>query len=115
MPTTLVDIPEVSLGDIDVASIDYTPYLDAGELLTGTPTVNEVTTTDLTFANKAVNIAAVVIKGVTVAIGKAVQFKFSGQQQAADGSPKLYRVRVSVLTNATIARTKVVDVRFRCR
>ena len=113
MTVELVDIGILSVGDVDVFAIDYTPYLDASETLASVSTPVELTSTDLTFANVAVNAAAVVIKGVTVAIGKAVQFKVSGQQLDS-GSPKLYRVKVTAITNSSPARTKVVNVKFRC-
>ena len=108
MPITLDQVASLSVGDSEVAAIDYKDILDSGELLTGTPTVVEVTTTDLTLSNKVVNTVALTIDGRTCAIGKAVQFKVSGQL-AAQG---LYRVRVTVSTDATVARTFVRDVIF---
>lgn len=107
MAVTLEQQPQISEGDVDVVSIDYTSYLDSDETLSGTPTVTEVTTADLTLASKAVSSAALVILGRTVAIAKAVQFSVSGQQ-----SGTTYRVRVSVATSAS--RTKVVDVLLVC-
>jgi hypothetical protein len=101
--------PRISQGDIDVVSLDFRqtddPYLDTGELLTGTPTAVEQTTGDLTIASMAVNTAAIEIEGRAVAVGEAVQFKVSGQQ-----SGTTYRIRVTATTDATIARTKIVDV-----
>lgn len=108
MPITLEQRPVVSAGDVEMVGIDYTDWLDSGELLTGTPTVAEVTTTDLTLSNKAVNSTAVTILGTSVAVGKAVQFKMSGQSAG-----KTYRVRVTVSTDATPARTAVRDVLIR--
>lgn len=108
MPITLPQRPILSVGDVDVASIDFQDYLDAGELLTGTPTVVEITTTDLTLANKTVNTSALIIDGRSVAVGKAVQFKVSGQVAG-----KTYTVQVTVSTDATIARTKTCYVIFR--
>lgn len=109
MPLECSQRPRISAGDTDVAAIDFTPYLDSGELLTGTPTVVEVTSTDLTLANKAVSTAALTIDGNSVAAGAAVQFKVSGQVAS-----KTYRIRVTATTDATIARTKVVDVLLEC-
>lgn len=107
MTKSLPQIPCLSEGDVDMVAIDYTDWLDSGELLTGTPTAVEVTTEDLTLANKAVSTSSLTINGVTVATGKAVQFSVQGQQAGT-----LYTVRVTVSTDATPARTAVRDVRF---
>ena len=106
MPYLLDQQYVISTGDTDVISINYTDYLDSGELLTGTPTVVEVTTSALTLSNKAINTATYVEAdtGNTVAISKAVQFKISCTTAG------VYRIRVTVSTNATVARTKVVDI-----
>lgn len=109
MAVTLEQRPTISFGDIEVVSIDYTPWLDTGESLTGTPTVAEQTTAHLTFANIAVSTGAKTILGCSVAAGKAVQFKVSGQQAGTK-----YRVRVTVSTSATPARTAVRDIIIRC-
>lgn len=105
MAITLKHKPLVSVGDVDVMSIDYSDYLDTGESLTGTVTVTEIGTTHLTFANQAVTTSAVTILGRSVASGLAAQFKFSGMQ-----ANTTYRVRVDVDTDSTPARTKLVDV-----
>lgn len=105
--TTLVQEPQLAVGDVDVVAIDFTDYLDSGELLTGTPTVAEVTSSDLTLGNKAVSTASLTILGNTVVTGAAVQFSIQGQQSGLD-----YRVRVTATTDATVARTKVVDLIF---
>src|SRR5512146_2018090 len=96
----------VKVGEVRNVSVDFTDVLDSGELLTGTPTVSEATTTDLTFANKAVNTAALTINGRAVAIGAAVQFKVSGQLAA--GSP--YTITVTATTTATPAQTLKCDL-----
>ena len=106
---TLEQQASISEGDTDVASIDYTPYLDADELLTGTPTAAEQTTSDLTLSNVAVSTAVTEIMGTNVVIGKAVQFSVTGQQ-----SGTRYRIRITASTDASIARTKVVDIILNC-
>ena len=100
--------PIISVGDIEKVSVNFTDHLDSGESLTGTPTVVEVSTTDLTLASKAVNSATYVeaVTGDTVAIGKAVQFTVTGLTVA--NSP--YTIRVTASTNATPARTFVRDL-----
>lgn len=109
MPITLNSIPYISAGDVEMVAIDYTDHLDSSELLTGTPTVTEQSTTDLTFANQAVSTGALTINGRSVVTGAAVQFKVSGQQ-----ATRTYRVRISVGTNSTPARTLVRDIQFSC-
>ena len=102
MPIKLEQRPVISLGDTDIAKIDYTEYLDADELLTGTPTIVEVTTTDLTLTNKVVNTEEVRILERDVAIGKAILFKVSGQKINTE-----YTIRITVSTDG--GRTAVRD------
>ena len=95
----------VSVGDTEVVSVNFTDHLDSGESLTGTPTIVEVTTTDLTLANKAVSTATYVESETkdTIAVGAAVQFSVLGGTAA--NSP--YSISVTVSTDATIPRTFV--------
>jgi len=81
--------------------------LDDGESLTGTPTVTEMTTSDLTISNESVSTAELVISGSRVPAGKAAQFKALGQQAAT-----VYKLKVSCTTDATPAQTLVVWVRM---
>lgn len=83
-------------------SLDLSGKLDTGELLTGVPTVEEVTTTHLTFSNKAVNTTALTINGRTVAIGEAVQFRVSGGNANTS-----YTIRTTVTTTSNPAQTLV--------
>jgi hypothetical protein len=78
-------------------SFDY--VLDDGELLTGTPSIASVPS-GLTFANAKVNTVALTINGITVAIGKAVQFKVSGGTSGVQ-----YQMEVSCATDASPAQT----------
>jgi hypothetical protein len=106
MPTIANQRGEMSAGAARNVAIDYTSELaKTGELLTGTPTITEVTTSDLTLSNKAVSTASLTILGETVAIGKAVQFKVS----AGSGLLGQYTVRITVSTDATPAQTFVDD------
>ncbi len=107
MPIKLEQRPTVSVGETEIVSIDYTDKLDASELLTGTPTVTEVTTTDLTLTNKVVNTAEARILGRDVDIGKAVQFKVSGQKINTQ-----YSIRITVSTDSgrTLVRDAVLTV-----
>jgi hypothetical protein len=94
VPIKLEQRPIISVGETEVAKIDYTEYLDADELLTGTPTIVEVTTTDLTLTNKAVSTEVVRVLERDVAIGKAVLFKVSGQKINTE-----YSIRITVSTD----------------
>lgn len=107
MPIKLEQRPVISVGETEVVSIDYTEYLDADELLTGTPTVAEVTTTDLTLSNKVVSTEVVRILERDVAVGKAVQFKVSGQKINTQ-----YSIRVTASTDGgrVVVRDAVLTV-----
>jgi len=97
----------VSVGDVENFEISYADYLDSGELLTGTPTIVEVTTSDLTLANKLVSTASLTILGKTVAIGEAVTFTCSGFLSGVT-----YTVRITVSTDAGNARTIARDLKL---
>ncbi len=98
----------ISVGDTEYVSVNYTKILADDELLTGTPTVVEVATSDLTLASKAVSTAEYneSITGNVVKVGKAVRFSIAGGTAA--NSP--YLVTVTVTTDATVARTIVRNV-----
>lgn len=100
MPIYALTTEEKTVSDDELVSIDYQGQLDAGELLTGTPTVTEVTTTDLTLANKVVNTAVLTIKGESVAIGQAVQFSVTGGTASTT-----YDIKIAVSTDSTPTRT----------
>ena len=74
MPKILEQQYDLSVAETEVVSINYSDVLDSGELLTGTPTVTEVSTANLSLANKLVSTATYTesFSGETVAIGKAV-------------------------------------------
>ncbi len=109
MVLELAQQPAISAGDVETIAIDYIDQLDTGELLTGTPTIAEVTTTDLTLSNKAVSTGTLTILGRTVSPGKAVQCTVSGQQAGTT-----YTIRVTVSTDATTPRTFVRDIKLAC-
>ncbi len=109
MPITLDQDPEISAGDVDVVSVSAIHWLDEGELLTGIPTVVEITTAALTLGNKQINTTALTILGREVAIGQAVLFSVTGQVAGVT-----YRVRVTATTDGGgptgIVRTFVRDI-----
>ena len=85
-----------------MGAIDCTPYLDSAELVAS---ITSVVATGLTIANEAVSTAVLTILGRSVVIGKAIQFKYSGQLVAS--TP--YTVVVTFVTDSTPKRTKVVN------
>ena len=101
MPHRIYLTNPISVGAQRVVSIDLQDDLRSGVLLTGTPTVEEVGGSDLSIDNKAVNVASLTIDGRTVAIGKAIQFRVSGQKAG-----KTYQIDVSCGTNGTPAETQ---------
>lgn len=111
MPIKFDQRPKISAGATEIIKIDFTDQLDSGsdELLTGTPTVTEVTTSDLTLANKMVSTITMTILDREVAAGMAVTFKVTGQKAGTQ-----YQFRVSVGTTSSPARTLVFDGIFDC-
>jgi len=77
-------------------SIDYSDKLDSGEALTGTPTVSEVSSSDLTLSGAQLNSGELTINGETVAANKAVQCQVAG-----GSSGSTYSILVSVGTDAS--------------
>ena len=87
-------------------AVSFIGMLDSGELLTGTPTVVEVTTTALTLGSKAVNTATLTINGVSNVAGQAVQYSCTTATAGA------YVIRITCATNATPAQTVSASVRL---
>ncbi len=100
--------PAAATGETNVFAVDFSGALDSGELLTGTPTVAEVTSSDLTITSKSINTGALTINSRSVAVGLAVQFKVVGQ--VVSGSP--YKIKITVSTDSSPAQTKVKWIRF---
>ena len=100
MGATAQQVPSKTGGEDRNVSVSFVGKLDAGELLTGSPTVDAVT--DLTFSNVAVNTAILEdVNGKDVPVGMAVQFKVTGGLVA--NSP--YTIPVACGTDATPAQT----------
>ncbi len=110
MAITLEKIPSISVGATDTIAINFERWLDASETISSA-TVVEVTSSDLTLTNKAVNTEAIVVDGDTVAIGAGVQFSLSGQSATGGaGGDGLYRIRVTPTTNSSPARVVPFDI-----
>ena len=84
-------------------AVSFSGKLDVGELLTGTPTIVEVTTTDLTLSDKVVSTAILTINGVSVPINEAVQFHV----EAGGTAGTQYKILITVGTDSTPAQTLV--------
>lgn len=105
---TADQMPALAVGDTQAGAVSFAGQLDTSEVLTGTPTITEQTTSDLTITNKVVSTAALTINGESVAIGEAVTFAVSGQQLT--GSP--YTIKIVVSTDSSPARTLTRYVKF---
>lgn len=95
-------------GEVRNIAVDLRGKLDSGELLTGTPTIVEVTTADLTLSNKVVNTAAIIVNNLAVPIGQAVQFKVTGGVAGT-----AYTLRITVTTTATPAQTLIENLQLK--
>jgi hypothetical protein len=96
---------EISVGDVEIISYQFVEHLDAGELLTGTPTFVEQTTSNLTFGTASRNGTAYTDKaGVSVAANQAVQCSVTTSTAGT------YTIRITTTTDATVARTFIRDI-----
>ena len=91
-------------GATHTMKVDFTDALKDSALLTGTPTIVEVTTSDLTIDNKAINTAEVTVRGEAVAIGKGVLASVSGGT-----ANTTYTIKVTVSTDETATQTFVTN------
>ena len=92
--------PSKTTSEVRNVAVSFSGKLDSGEKLTGTPTIVEVTTSDLTLGNKVVNTAELIINGIIVPIGEAVQWNVSGGIAETE-----YITLASIGTDATPAQT----------
>lgn len=103
---TAPQLPVVAVGDVWNGAVSFARQLDSGETLTGTPTVTEETTSDLTISNVAVSTSSLRINSTLVAAGTAVQFKVVGQTSGT------YTLKITATTTSTPAQTLVRYVKF---
>lgn len=104
----------LSVGSTSVISVSLDDWLDSGESLSGTQSVSEVTTSDLTITNLAetpgvatITTATMTIRGKSVAAGRALQFVVTGHQDNTS-----YVVLVTARTNSTPVRVEPFEVAF---
>lgn len=91
----------IPVGTADIFSVDVGPKLDLGVLATGTPTVAEDTTTDLTITSQSINTSTLVINHNDVIAGKAVQFFASGFVAGTR-----YKLIITITTDTVPAGTR---------
>lgn len=82
-------------------AVSFSGKLDSGELLTGTPTITDVSgnSPGLTISNQAINTTELTINKVVTPIGEAIQFNVTG------GAVGKYTIRISCGTDATPSQT----------
>ena len=99
--------PDIGSGETLNGGVDFTSQLDSTESITGTPTVVEETTSDLTISAISGNAAAVTINGTSVGIGKAVLFTVTGAVSLTE-----YSLLVTCATDASTPQTLTARVRM---
>lgn len=107
MPSIAPQRHKKTVSEARLVSVDMRGVLEAGELLTGTPTIVEVTTTDLTLTSKQVNTNPVTINGAVCVAGQAVQFKVAGGVAGTN-----YVIRITVGTAGNPTQTLVVSLKL---
>lgn len=90
----------VPIGSTVVVTFDMTARLYSGELLTGTPSVDDADATgDLSITNRQVN--SVAFTDEDIAIGKAVQFSIS----STTTTEETYEISITAVSDGTPAQT----------
>lgn len=108
---TASEHPVVYPGEIRNFAVSFADCLDDDEKITGTPTVAEQSTNDLSISSIKKNSEAITVNDVSVAIDEAVQFRASGFLVA--NSP--YRLLLTVVTDASPAQTIKRLIKFYCQ
>lgn len=94
--------PVFTVGEENLLSVSYDGRLESGEVLTGTPTAIEKTTSDLTITNVSVSSTALIINNKSVAAGRAIQCFVVGH--IVVNAP--YTVNFTATTDSSPAQTK---------
>ena len=97
----------IPVGDTETVAVDYSAWLDGAELLSGTPSAVEQTTSDLTITGVTRNTAAVTINNKSVGINRVVLLTVAGGVVA--NSPYTIRVTVSTDASRTIIRDLLLE------
>ena len=103
------ELPRKSPNDTDAGAVSFALELRSGELLTGTPTAEEQTTSALTLSNVGLNSGTVDIAGQSTLANQAITFSVSGGI-----SGTLYSIKVTCGTDSSPARSLNRLVDFYC-
>ena len=103
------ELPRKSPNDTDAGAVSFALELRSGELLTGTPTAEEQTTSALTLSNVGLNSGTVDIAGQSTLANQAITFSVSG-----GSSGTLYSIKVTCGTDSSPARSLNRLVDFYC-
>lgn len=106
-----IELPQrnkMGVGETRIAAVNFGPTLDDSDTLTGTPTVVEQTTSDLTISQVTLNSATYEERGSgeTVAANTAVKFAVTGGSVA--NSPYSLLVTASTVAGETLKRLLVL-------
>ena len=103
------ELPRKSTNDTDAGAVSFALELRSGELLTGTPTAEEQTTSALTLSNIGLNSGTVDIANQTTLANQAITFSVAG-----GSSGTLYSIKVTCGTDSSPARSLNRLVDFYC-
>ena len=107
---TAPERPSVPEGATRNAKTSFKGQLDSGELLSSTPVVTEMTTSDLTISNEALNTSTITVGDDTsVLASQAVQYTVTGQLVA--NSPYTLKIVVSTDASQTLVAYDVLEAR----
>lgn len=89
------------------AAVSFDALLESAEELTGSPTITS-SPSGLTIDNGKVNTGTITVDAVSVAAGRAIQFRVSGGTSGAS-----YEIKISCATTSNPAQTLVVECTLR--
>jgi hypothetical protein len=103
----LIDPTSKKAGETRTIVVAFTDKLRGIEALAGTPTAEEVGTSDLTITDVALTTEDKTIRGQTIPTLKAVQFSVSGGTARED-----YTIRVTATGDTSPIQTLIEDMRL---
>lgn len=105
---TAEQVYSMTTGEVRGLACHFLDKLGATELLSGTPTVAEQTTSALTIDNQRLNTDAITVLGRACAASQAVLFRVAASGATAGSE---YIIKITCGTDATPAQTLVAFVR----
>lgn len=88
--------------------VNFSGNFLADEILTGTPTVVEVGSSDLTISDVGINALDETVAGRVALVDQAVAFTVAGGTAGTE-----YRLRITATTNAQYPQTLISDITLR--